>query len=1106
MAGWVAPPVEPATMPAAVAKAAEPTATSTATPTVVCDSTVSVLSAWGSEDDPPSFQGIAATFAEGAEKTGTVTGPVAFATALAAGDTFESQVNQNTIGFYTGHGSPTDFKMLDGTPVVIKNLPPLGQFGQCTDPDPARLRYLILSSCQTFAHGPRACATPRAKDYGCPGEWRYDNPNMASVYTQWGSALGNGLHMACGSSTLLPPTNASQFWSKYGPGRSVADAILESLSNTDDVGLCLAKGGREFARSPLMADQTFTPAANPFDQSDPQNIYYHIQYTKSFTDTHRPGYDVLVDNIQAEEGPGFAVRVDNIQEEEVAAQFSAISEAFPSCLPVLDADKGQTQSRSGAPQAQELTRYSTEADALAPANSPSEEEFVDYARRAACFPLASGSRLTNLRTITETVECQVPGLRPQFASGIHMLLATFPAVPELQHQEALSVTQKNVIITFSQLIRLDEVKGFEELKLQEELNSLVKFYTKLSEAYPQMYPQNGLTETLKTDGKVWPLVRMLDGGLDVQLNVDGSPISVVNRWHPVKGTKGAERVRKPDEAFLRSLWELYYREAYSSTTGMDAPKDVSAADIVKKLLDDDKTRAPADILEILKATYKERQPPYRLASWTWGYDGTGLLRVGYQFRFDPNTKAGYTAADYPPVEVGIDGQTGDSCQGGAVPVPRNTVCVTGYAINHSEIVVDGTKFTPPLRVEAVPAGGSPSYFADVDSNGFFKFENLPVGDYNFRMQLPPGWDGLVPTTARGGVAETGITTLEKQSDCYHIVFKIRRFFDLTVIKWEELHNATVQPSMDWEITASPVGDKFVKAQTKTTNSGGQAQFALTPGKWLISEKVKAGWIPVTPRQVTIDLDQYAPPGAIGPLIFKNREPACYGKIIVQKRGFGTDANGNDIQLGPLAGWRVSVQRADNTYPPITKVTDGMGQATFAGLPPGVYSVSEQMQAGWEAVSDNPQTVIHRDCEETQVEFKNKELTDDLRIDGYKWFRAWEKPLKGSPMVGLSSWVITATLVGTDVYTTTITNGLGYYVFPADSLKAAGMAFPGATIEVCEEARENWIAKTPACVRVKFPYPVPASYTGARVDFTNYQDPPIGATNVAPPTTTEVAGW
>ena len=158
------------------------------------------------------------------------------------------------------------------------------------------------------------------------------------------------------------------------------------------------------------------------------------------------------------------------------------------------------------------------------------------------------------------------------------------------------------------------------------------------------------------------------------------------------------------------------------------------------------------------------------------------------------------------------------------------------------------------------------------------------------------------------------------------------------------------------------------------------------------------------------------------------------------------------------------------------MTDGSGRAIFAGLPPGVYSVSEQVQAGWDEMDDkNPQTVIlttttDQDCEETEVIFRNKELAGDLRIYGYKWFQAWYKPLKGSPMVGLSSWVITATLVGTDTYTTTMTNGLGYYEFPAASLKAAGMAFPGATIEVCEEARYNWIAKTPECVRVTFPYP------------------------------------
>ena len=207
--------------------------------------------------------------------------------------------------------------------------------------------------------------------------------------------------------------------------------------------------------------------------------------------------------------------------------------------------------------------------------------------------------------------------------------------------------------------------------------------------------------------------------------------------------------------------------------------------------------------------------------------------------------------------------------------------MTGYVINHREIVVNGTEFTPTLRVEAVDATGQ-SVFADVDENGYFKFEKLPVGDYNFKMQLPMGWDGLVPTTVRDGMAETGVTKLEKKSDCYRIVFKIRRLFDLTVIKWEELLNFTVQPGVDWDITATPVGDPYVHSQTETTVAGGTAPFVLTPGKWTISEKVKAGWMPITPPQVTITLDQYDPPGAIDPVIFKNREPACGSKIVVEK--------------------------------------------------------------------------------------------------------------------------------------------------------------------------------------------------------------------------------
>jgi hypothetical protein len=335
-----------------------------------------------------------------------------------------------------------------------------------------------------------------------------------------------------------------------------------------------------------------------------------------------------------------------------------------------------------------------------------------------------------------------------------------------------------------------------------------------------------------------------------------------------------------------------------------------------------------------------------------------------------------------------------------------------------------------------------------------------------------------------------------------------------VVKWEELvgrvengqttvQAGSVQPGIDWVITATPTNDPWLKPLTDTTeldsDGYGSVWFTLTAGKWVIKETVKSGWTPITPPQVTLVLDQYAPAGALDRVVFKNLEPPCHSEIDVQKVGWGTGAKGEDVELGPLAGWSVTVSRADGKMTPITKHTDGFGKAIFKDLPPGVYVVTESVQSGWEAVSDNPQTVIHKDCETTSVRFDNKELNGDLKISGRKLFKAWVPPYQGT-VVGMPGWVMTATLVGSDpeVAITTTTDALGNYTFTEAELDAAGMAFPGASIEVCEEERDNWIPVTPTCVTVTFPYPVPATYTGAVVDFTNQQDPPPAAARVSVP--------
>ena len=104
----------------------------------------------------------------------------------------------------------------------------------------------------------------------------------------------------------------------------------------------------------------------------------------------------------------------------------------------------------------------------------------------------------------------------------------------------------------------------------------------------------------------------------------------------------------------------------------------------------------------------------------------------------------------------------------------------------------------------------------VNNKGYFTIPDLTVGDWNFMMQLPQDWAGIVPEADRGAVAETGSTYLEKRDSkhCHVVVFKIKREFDVTVLKWEEKQDGTVQPGKDWKITATPQGDPFAVKQDR----------------------------------------------------------------------------------------------------------------------------------------------------------------------------------------------------------------------------------------------------------------------------------------------------
>ncbi len=211
-----------------------------------------------------------------------------------------------------------------------------------------------------------------------------------------------------------------------------------------------------------------------------------------------------------------------------------------------------------------------------------------------------------------------------------------------------------------------------------------------------------------------------------------------------------------------------------------------------------------------------------------------------------------------PISAAASGDGPTSCPAPDKPLAAGPVVVQGWVINHREQPVDGGRTPAPLSVTAVAADGA-LVNAPVASDGFFRLALAP-GVWNFQMQLPTDWDGIVPVAGRAELAQTGCTLLPGRAQPYLIVFKIRRLFDVTALKWEEMPNGAVQPGAGWRITFQPV----------RTGVEGAAAASLTPGVWTIYETGRSGWTPVTPAAVTITLDQYAPPGALDPVVFKNR--------------------------------------------------------------------------------------------------------------------------------------------------------------------------------------------------------------------------------------------
>ena len=123
---------------------------------------------------------------------------------------------------------------------------------------------------------------------------------------------------------------------------------------------------------------------------------------------------------------------------------------------------------------------------------------------------------------------------------------------------------------------------------------------------------------------------------------------------------------------------------------------------------------------------------------------------------------------------------------------------------------------------------------------------------------------------------------------------------------------------------------------------------------------------------------------------------------------------------PVPGWTVRATLAIPGGPQYTAVTDGYGRFTFSGLTAGTWTLTQDLQEGWQPVTPPTfdVTVDGKAGPCAQVRFKNERL---VTVIG--------KKTECKYGMGLAGWVIEAIspLVGAPVLTTT-TNGLGQYQF------------------------------------------------------------------------------
>jgi hypothetical protein len=216
-----------------------------------------------------------------------------------------------------------------------------------------------------------------------------------------------------------------------------------------------------------------------------------------------------------------------------------------------------------------------------------------------------------------------------------------------------------------------------------------------------------------------------------------------------------------------------------------------------------------------------------------------------------------------------------------------------------------------------------------DGEGKVKFTDLALGDWTITEEVKDWWQ----------VAGSGSksVTLEKPGACVDVEFTNEPLGCVDGYKINDLDEGLP----GWEITATN-SDTGEKAVTTTDDTGYFSFKNISLGNWVISEEIQEGWEAVTPSEFTVGVRK---PFVCEHVRFKNRTPYACVDVFKKDSTDGVGLPGWTIDLMPAFGGLVQ-----------SKVTDGTGWVRFFDLPPGMYTISEELLPGWDAVSPDEVTV------------------------------------------------------------------------------------------------------------------------------------------------------